>query len=402
MPISRLNHAVLYVRDARAHERFYRDVLGFETVIEHPGGAYVFMRAPDASTATGNHHDIAFFTIGANAEPSGAGHRDVGLYHLAWEVPTLAELGQMEQRLSEAGALVGKSDHGTNKSLYAKDPDGIEFEVMWLVPAEHWGASESQAIIDPLDIDAEIRRFSALGGRAVVTEPFGQIERRTVAEEVRHAIVDGIRAGRLRPGEALPPERELAEQFGVARTSVREAIVGLSALGVIERQGNRVRVVEHVPDVEVGVDHRKTAVRDMFETRRAIEVAIAEYACCRADDAQRAEIEALAARFGPGLELAEFRALDRAFHAAIAQACGNKVLAEVYAKVLDALFQSGDFDSLLASDVNAEAVAGIIAESAADHVAIARALVEGSVTEVAGAVTAHLDQVEFRMIEKLV
>ncbi|HRE01168.1 MAG TPA: VOC family protein, partial [Ilumatobacteraceae bacterium] len=137
-----MNHAVLYVRDARRTERFYREVLGFSTVIEQPEGAYVFMRAPGSD----NHHDIAFFTIGAQAAPSEAGRRSVGLYHIAWEVESLDELEQMRTKLAGAGALVGASDHGTNKSLYAQDPDGIEFEVMWLVPAEHWGASEHTAV----------------------------------------------------------------------------------------------------------------------------------------------------------------------------------------------------------------------------------------------------------------
>ena len=158
--ISRMNHAVLYVRDATAHQRFYRDVLGFETMIEHEAGAFVFMRAPAAASETGNHHDIAFFTIGPEAEASTAGQRSVGLYHLAWEVPTLEELAEMEQRLESVGALIGKSDHGVNKSLYARDPDGLEFEVMWLVPAEHWDGAEHQAIIEPLDIEQERQRFA--------------------------------------------------------------------------------------------------------------------------------------------------------------------------------------------------------------------------------------------------
>jgi catechol-2,3-dioxygenase len=154
-----MNHAVLYVRDARRTQQFYAEVLGFTTIIEHPQGAFAFMRAP----ASENHHDIAFFTIGAEVGPSEAGTRTVGLYHIAWEVPTLAELDEMRERLRQAGALVGSSDHGANKSLYARDPDGLEFEVMWLVPPEHWGESEHAAIIDPLDIAAERERFGALG-----------------------------------------------------------------------------------------------------------------------------------------------------------------------------------------------------------------------------------------------
>jgi catechol-2,3-dioxygenase len=158
MGISRMNHAVLYVRDARRQQRFYEDVLGFSTIIEHPEGAFVFMRGPDSP----NHHDIAFFTIGADAQPSDAGRRTVGLYHIAWEVGSLDELAAMRERLAAAGALVGASDHGANKSLYAHDPDGLEFEVMWLVPADRWGAEEHEAIVRPLDLESEQRAFADL------------------------------------------------------------------------------------------------------------------------------------------------------------------------------------------------------------------------------------------------
>ena len=161
MAITGMNHAVLYVRDARRTAAFYRDVLGFSTVIEHPDGAFMFMRAP----ASQNHHDIAFFSIGQEAGPSDAGRSTVGMYHLAWEVPTLEDLEAMRATLEKAGALVGTSDHGANKSLYAVDPDGLEFEVMWLVPPEHWGAAEHQAIIEPLDIAGERAQFAEFGLR---------------------------------------------------------------------------------------------------------------------------------------------------------------------------------------------------------------------------------------------
>lgn len=159
MPITGMNHAVLYVRQARVTQKFYADVLGFTTVTEQPEGAFAFMRAP----ASENHHDIAFFTIGDSAGPSEAGRRTVGMYHLAWQVPTLRDLDDTRVRLAAAGALVGASNHGTSKSLYAKDPDGLEFEVMWLVPAEHWGEAEHQTVIEPLDLAGEIARFAKLG-----------------------------------------------------------------------------------------------------------------------------------------------------------------------------------------------------------------------------------------------
>ena len=162
MGISRMNHAVLYVRDARRQQRFYEEVLGFRTIIEHPDGAFVFMRGPDSP----NHHDIAFFTIGAEAQPSDAGRRTVGMYHIAWEVGSLAELAEARERLAAAGALVGASDHGANKSLYAHDPDGLEFEVMWLVPPDRWGDEEHEAIIRPLDLEAEQQAFADLASGA--------------------------------------------------------------------------------------------------------------------------------------------------------------------------------------------------------------------------------------------
>ncbi len=154
MAIIGMNHAVLYVRDARVQEQFYRDVLGFRTIVEGDG-AYAFMRAPDSE----NHHDIAFFSIGSGAGPSAAGRETVGMYHVAWEVGAIEDLVSIRERLEAAGALVGSSDHGVSKSLYAKDPDGLEFEVMWRVPKDLWGDEEEEAIIRPLRLDAELARY---------------------------------------------------------------------------------------------------------------------------------------------------------------------------------------------------------------------------------------------------
>ena len=131
MPITRMNHAVLYVRDVARTVAFYRDVLDFRVKFEIPGQA-AFLQAP----ASQNDHDLGIFQIGADAGPSQAGRATVGLYHIAWEVDTLDELDRIAGQLRDAGALVGASDHGTTKALYAHDPDGLEFEVCWLVPAD--------------------------------------------------------------------------------------------------------------------------------------------------------------------------------------------------------------------------------------------------------------------------
>ena len=152
IPVARLNHAVLYVRDLNRSVDFYRDVFGF-TEIAREGGVMAFLRAANSS----NHHDLGLFQVGANAEqPVG---RAVGLYHLAWEVPAIEDLANAASVLTQYDALTGMSDHGATKSLYGHDPDGIEFEIMWMVPRDQWGDYEQKAVVQPLDLRRELERF---------------------------------------------------------------------------------------------------------------------------------------------------------------------------------------------------------------------------------------------------
>jgi catechol-2,3-dioxygenase len=157
MAVKRLNHAVLYVRDVDRSVAFYQDALGFTVGVQMPGAA--FLKVPDSH----NDHDLGLFAIGANAADSPAGRGAVGLYHLAWEVETLGELQEVAERLKKMGALVGASDHSTTKALYARDPDGIEFEVSWLVPSELIDdeTRKETANIRPLDLAGEITRYGA-------------------------------------------------------------------------------------------------------------------------------------------------------------------------------------------------------------------------------------------------
>ena len=152
--VARLNHAVLYVRDLDTSVGFYRKAFGFEEIARE-GGVMASLRAPGGA----NHHDLGLMQVGANAEqPAG---RAVGLYHLAWEVPTIEDLARAAAVLSEYDALTGMSDHGATKSLYGRDPDGIEFEIMWMVPREQWGEYERRAVVRPLDLRREVERFGA-------------------------------------------------------------------------------------------------------------------------------------------------------------------------------------------------------------------------------------------------
>jgi catechol-2,3-dioxygenase len=132
--IKRLNHIVLYVRDAPRARAFYENVLGF-VVVEAMGDQAVFLRA----NGSDNHHDLGLFGVGAQAPPPTRGER-VGLYHAAWEVATIDDLARAREALLAAGALGGESDHGNSLSLYAQDPDGNEFEVFWMIPREEWAS----------------------------------------------------------------------------------------------------------------------------------------------------------------------------------------------------------------------------------------------------------------------
>jgi catechol-2,3-dioxygenase len=206
MAITRLNHAVLYVRDVAVTREFYENVLGFETLMWMPGQA-AFFRA-DGST---NDHDLGTFQIGSGAGPSTAGRATVGLYHLAWEVNTLSELKRLREVLIERGSLVGATDHITTKALYAHDPDGIEFELSWLVPADRIDdelRAEAAAVMGRhLDLDAEIERYGAetLGGIGV-SIPVGVTPASTTASTnsaLARSAMDGAAAPGTAPGVGI-------------------------------------------------------------------------------------------------------------------------------------------------------------------------------------------------------
>ena len=151
IPVQRLNHAVLYVRDADTSAKFYQEVLGFE-IVEQARGA-VFLRA----AGTSNHHDLGLFSVGPNAPAPERGR--VGLYHLAWEVGSIHDIANARDLLQRVGAYTGESNHGVSKSIYAHDPDGNEFEIMYMIPRKDWGEYEQHAVVQPLDLPAEIERF---------------------------------------------------------------------------------------------------------------------------------------------------------------------------------------------------------------------------------------------------
>ncbi len=142
--LRRLQHLVLWVSDVERSVRFYCDLLGFEVTKQHPNAA--FLKIP----GTPDDHHLGLFEQ-ARGRPDERGPR---MYHAAWEVGEITDLVRARRRLVEAGSLVGQSDHGVSLSLYAKDPDGLEFEVFWTVPGGLPVGTRA------LDLDAEVARWA--------------------------------------------------------------------------------------------------------------------------------------------------------------------------------------------------------------------------------------------------
>lgn len=151
----RLNHAVLFVADLERSIAFYSDAFGMTVIAREPRANAAFLRLP----RSGNHHDLGLFGVGAQPPRPRGG---LGLYHLAWQVDTIEELEEARATLADLGALTGESSHGATKSLYAADPDGNEFEVMWMLPKAHWGEYENAAPIERLHLTGEIDLWSGV------------------------------------------------------------------------------------------------------------------------------------------------------------------------------------------------------------------------------------------------
>ena len=141
--LKRLQHLVLWVSNVERSVRFYCDVVGFEVQRRHPAAA--FLKIP----GTADDHNLGLFEQKGVPRPD---ERVARMYHSAWEVDDLTDLARARRRLVDAGALVGSSNHGVSLSLYAKDPDGLEFEMFWTVPG---GVS---ARTTELDLEGELTR----------------------------------------------------------------------------------------------------------------------------------------------------------------------------------------------------------------------------------------------------
>jgi catechol 2,3-dioxygenase len=121
--IQSLGHVVLRVRNVERSEPFYRDVLGLQVRERHPGRVFF--------TCGEQHHDLAIFQLGDDAPlPQ---DRQVGVYHIALKLPDFAQLKAAYRHAKANNAnIVGMNWHQGSKSVYLKDPDGLEFEIYCL------------------------------------------------------------------------------------------------------------------------------------------------------------------------------------------------------------------------------------------------------------------------------
>jgi GntR family transcriptional repressor for pyruvate dehydrogenase complex len=153
-----------------------------------------------------------------------------------------------------------------------------------------------------------------------------------LSDKVTEAILQTIVSNRLKPGDALPPERELGKQFGVSRTVIREAIRALHAKGLLEvRSGSGVRIV--AVDAKTVTESMRHFVKGSMldyakvdEVRRVLEVEAAGIAAERATDEDLERIDAtLEEMAGSVGDLATSIEVDLEFHRAIASATHNEL-----------------------------------------------------------------------------
>lgn len=218
-----------------------------------------------------------------------------------------------------------------------------------------------------------------------------KIERETVAEMVSRRIMAMISARALKPGDQLPPERDLAESLGVSRPSVREAIRGLSILGVVKsRQGGGAYISDLDAEALLGpirffLSLEDVNVRELYDARSLIESDVARRAAVNMSDAQLDELTAILAAQESTLQDARaFRVSDVDFHEAIWNGCGNAFLRKI-----------GESLNVLGLEFRKRAseTGGVLEQSFADHHRLLAALRARDPDAAAQAAESHMQNV---------
>lgn len=220
---------------------------------------------------------------------------------------------------------------------------------------------------------------------------FTPIVQKSISEQVAQRLLTMIRSGLLKPGQQLPPERELAAMLGVGRPAVREAIRGLALLGLLRiRQGEgtfvgKLDMRELLEPLELIIDLNAGTLDALFDARLAIETGVAALAATRMADE---ELERLSRNVEDEARLVSdpeaFSAADVAFHEAIIEACDNPFLQSI----AGSLYLLGKKSRKITSQVPAT-----LARSLQDHRDILAALRQRDGQRAADAMRAHLTRV---------
>jgi GntR family transcriptional repressor for pyruvate dehydrogenase complex len=173
------------------------------------------------------------------------------------------------------------------------------------------------------------------------------VKRSRLHEQVAESLRGLIEEGQLKPGDTLPPERDLAGRFGVSRVTVREALRVLQMLGLVEaRQGGGNYVAELsleriVGPLSVVIQHHRALRGELMDARAVFEPAICRLAAQRRGEADLATLEAILTRQASRVERGELAVEeDSEFHLALAQATGNPVVVHVVQTINDLLLES--------------------------------------------------------------
>ncbi len=212
---------------------------------------------------------------------------------------------------------------------------------------------------------------------------FTPIKTKRLYEEIVEQIKRLLTEGKLKPGDKLLAEREMAEQFQVSRASVREAIRTLEMLGIIDirpGEGTFIRDTETddiIRPLAMFLAVERSSLLDMFEMRRIFETATAGLAAQRATEEELDQIEAMLENMRERLNVqdpARGEEFDAAFHYAVAEATHNSLLTKLFKTVSEEfakansvarrqLYQSGEENAQKIIDQHAEILSGIRSRS---------------------------------------
>jgi len=231
---------------------------------------------------------------------------------------------------------------------------------------------------------------------------FNPIIKTTVSNDIADQIISMIRSGALKSGEKLPSERILTEHFNVGRSSVREALKLLQAVGLIRRV--RKGIIICGPSDEIlpmfWLSRSQTRIHEVFETRKLLEIELAGLA---AERANQKDIKKTAKTLIKTDKLEESIASDISFHLCVAESAHNSVLTQVYGMIAGLLFQTHKYHSILQQDdrISEQEIMAHRRRNYEIHKKIFHAIESHYVVGAREAMKEHLNVAEITLLDRL-